>query len=212
MESSGEHVVIKEYRPSQVVRVAGELRTLYADVYAEPPYYETEADVTAFTARLTRQLQEPSFLLIAAWDEDCLMGYIYGFAIDRDSSLWAMVFLPLYPGQCVREWTYPVVFVSELLVAAKCRRRGIARALHDRFVAARAEPKAVLLAHPDATAAQSAYRRWGWYRVGAGRPFPDTPLYDTLVLASAVNLAPSPRSGMNAQVSGVREAQSRRSA
>ena len=166
MESSGEHVVIKEYRPSQVVRVAGELRTLYADVYAEPPYYETEADVTAFTARLTRQLQEPSFLLIAAWDEDCLMGYIYGFAIDRDSSLWAMVFLPLYPGQCVREWTYPVVFVSELLVAAKCRRRGIARALHDRFVAARTSPKRC--SSPIRTRPQRSPRTGGGGGTGSG--------------------------------------------
>lgn len=181
MESPGDSTVIKEYQPAEVARIAGELRALYAVVYAEPPYYETEADVANFEARLAEQLQEPSFILIAAWDEGRLTGYIYGFAINSDSPLWANVFLSPDPGQNVQEWAYPVVFVSELLVAAGYRRRGVARALHDKFLAARDEPKAVLLVHPDATAAQSAYRRWGWYRVGVGRPFPDTPLYYTLL-------------------------------
>jgi ribosomal protein S18 acetylase RimI-like enzyme len=181
VESPGDGTVIKEYQPAEVASIAGELRVLYADVYAEPPYYETESDVINFEARLAQQVQEPSCLLIAAWYESRLAGYIYGFAINRDSPLWATVFLSPDPDQHVQEWTHPVVFVSELLVAARYRHRGIARALHDRFLAARGEPKAVLLAHPDATAAQSAYRRWGWYRVGAGRPFPDTTLYDTLV-------------------------------
>lgn len=180
-KSRGDSIVTTDYQPGQVASITTELKALYADVYAEPPYYETESDVAKFADRLAAQLRESSFFLVAAWDENRLAGYIYGFAIDRHSSLWANTFLSPDPGQRAYESTELLVFVSELLVAAEYRRRGVARALHDRFLAARTEHKAVLLAHPDARAAQSAYCRWGWYRVGAGRPFPDTPLYDTLM-------------------------------
>ncbi len=176
-----ERIVFQDYGPAQVAEVAWELQDLYAQVYAEPPYCEGESDVSQFAVRLAAQLQEPSFLLIAAWDHDVLSGYLYGFAISPQSPMWNSVFLSPDPGQHPHDWPYPVAFVSELLVHAGYRRRGLARALHDRFVAARSEPKAVLLAHPDATAAQAAYRQWGWYRVGMGRPFPGIPLYETLV-------------------------------
>lgn len=174
-------VVIKDYQPGLIAGIAQDLQALYANVYAEPPYYETESDVRDFAARLTSQLREPSFLLVAAWDKDCLAGYLYGFTIDRNSTRWATTFLSTDHSQQPHDLTGPMVFVSELLVAAGYRGQGIARALHDRFLAARTEQEAVLLAHPDAAPAQYAYRRWGWYRVGAGRPFPGAPLYDTLM-------------------------------
>lgn len=181
MGSPRQGVTFEEYNPAQVASISKELASLYGDVYAEPPYFETESEVADFSSRLLSQAQEPSFRLIAAWDQERLAGYIYGFAIKNGSPLWETIFLSPDPRCNVRGWTYPVAFVSELLVAASYRRRGIALALHDGFVTVRSEPKAVLLAHPEATAAQTAYEMWGWYRIGAGRPWPDTPLYDTLV-------------------------------
>jgi GNAT superfamily N-acetyltransferase len=181
MGSPGQHVAFREYNLDQVGHIVAELRALYADVYAEPPYYETESDAVNFVSRLNSQSQEPSFHLIAAWDKERLAGFVYGFTIDPDSSLWATVFLSPDPERRIQEWIYPVAFLSELLVAVGYRRRGIARVLHDRFLAGRDEPKAVLLAHSDATAAQVAYKKWGWYRVGVGQPFSGTSLYDTLV-------------------------------
>lgn len=181
MDPQGGRITFKEYGTGRVTAILKELRALYGDVYAEPPYYETESDSAEFASRLASQAQEPSFRLIAGWDKDRLAGYTYGFAITRGSPQWATVFLSPSPGSNVHDWTHPVAFLSELLVLASHRRRGIARALHDRFIIARGESKAVLLAHPEATAAQSAYERWGWYRIGSGRPWPGTPLYDTLV-------------------------------
>jgi GNAT superfamily N-acetyltransferase len=181
VQTLGERIVFKDYRPDQVAEVARELRALYAQAYAEPPYFEDELDVSQFSGRLAAQLEEPSFLLTAAWDHDVLSGYLYGFAIHEQSPMWKTIFLFPDPDQHPQERLSPVAFVSELLVHARYRRRGLARALHDRFIAARGEPGAVLLAHPGATAAQAAYRHWGWYRVGRGRPFPGTPLYETLV-------------------------------
>ena len=187
MGSQSQGASFVRYEPEQVAGIAQELRSLYGAVYAEPPYCETESDAAEFESRLSSQVNEPAFSLFAAWDDDRLAGYIYGFAIESGSPLWTTVFLSPEPRYNLRDWTCPVAFVSELLVASNCRHRGIATVLHGAFVAARNEPKAVLLAHPEATAAQTAYRAWGWYRIGSGRPWPNTPLYDTLVkdLASA---------------------------
>ena len=95
-KSRGDSIVTTDYQPGQVASITTELKALYADVYAEPPYYETESDVAKFADRLAAQLRESSFFLVAAWDENRLAGYIYGFAIDRHSSLWAKSFcLPI---------------------------------------------------------------------------------------------------------------------
>jgi GNAT superfamily N-acetyltransferase len=177
----GKRIVFRDYQPDQVAEVAEELCALYAQVYAEPPYFEGKSDVSQFSGRLAAQLQESSFLLTAAWDNNVLSGYLYGFAIHEQSPIWKTTFLFPDPGRKPQDRLYPVAFVSELLVHARYRRHGLARTLHDQFIAARSEPEAVLLAHPDATAAQAAYRHWGWCRVGRGRPFPGTPLYETLV-------------------------------
>jgi GNAT superfamily N-acetyltransferase len=189
MDSQGRDLRFIRHDVDQVAGISRELRSLYAAVYAEPPYYETEADVADFESRLASQMREPAYDFVAAWDNQSLAGYIYGFAIRSGSPLWETVFLSPDPRHAVDDWIYPVTFVSELLVSAHYRRRGIAQTLHNQFIAMRTEPKAVLLAHPEAMAAQSAYKAWGWYRVGAGRPWPNTPLYDTLVKDLARPLA-----------------------
>lgn len=72
----GDSIVTTDYQPGQVASITTELKALYADVYAEPPYYETESDVANFADRLAAQLRESSFFLVAAWDENRLAGYI----------------------------------------------------------------------------------------------------------------------------------------
>jgi len=181
MEAQSRELRFVRHDLTQLAGIFSELRSLYANVYAEPPYYETEADVVDFDSRLASQLQEPAFDLVAAWDNESLVAYIYGFAIRSGSPLWDTVFSSPAPQYPVAHWTYPVTFVSELLVSARYRRRGIGHTLHNQFIAERTEPKAVLLAHPEATAAQTAYKAWGWYRIGSGRPWPNTPWYDLLV-------------------------------
>lgn len=166
---------LTELTKDQVPPIAAQLRDLYAAVYAEPPYHETESDVAEFEARLLpTELEEPSFLLVAAWDQDRLAGYLYGYAINRASPLWPEFF----PSS---DQDPPVAYVSELLVGAGYRGKGMARALHDRFLATRGESTAALFAHPDAIPAQTAYRRWGWHRTGTGRPWPGARQYDTLI-------------------------------
>jgi hypothetical protein len=61
-------------------------------------------------------------------------------------------------------------------------RQGIARTLHERLLASRCEQRATLLVRADNTPARAAYARWGWEAVVQLQPFPDSPVYDALIL------------------------------
>ena len=61
------------------------------------------------------------------------------------------------------------------------RRRGYARTLHDALLHNRPEQRATLLVIPDNTPAQAAYRSWGWTKLGELQPFPDAPVFDTMI-------------------------------
>ena len=80
--------------------------------------------------------------------------------------------------------------LTELMVHPDHQRQGIARALHDRLLTARAEQRATLLVRADNTAANTAYAHWGWHVAGQLRPFPDAPTYDALLLDLPSHTAP----------------------
>ena len=76
---------------------------------------------------------------------------------------------------------------------ASWRRQGIGRELHDLILAGRPEERATLIVRPAATAAQHAFRAWGWRKVARAQAGPDAPVADVLVIA--LGLAAPPRRG-----------------
>jgi GNAT superfamily N-acetyltransferase len=158
-------------------------RELYAEVYVEEPYCEGEEDFLAFDERFADQCRQAEFKLFAAWRGPEILGYIYGFRLTPGSDQYGQTFF-----RRLDEATAPapddVAYVSELLVSGSVRGQGIARTLHNRFVASRAEQQVALLAHPGAVPAQTAYHKWGYRKWGEGIPFVGAGFYDTLVLAN----------------------------
>ncbi|WP_235965965.1 GNAT family N-acetyltransferase [Micromonospora rubida] len=68
------------------------------------------------------------------------------------------------------------------MVTPGWRRRGIARSLHEQLLNERTEERATLLANPDNSPAQAAYRSWGWQRVTKLRPnWEHAPTFDVLI-------------------------------
>jgi ribosomal protein S18 acetylase RimI-like enzyme len=68
------------------------------------------------------------------------------------------------------------------MVHPERQRQGIARALHDELLSGRPELRATLLVRSDNSIAQTAYARWGWRAVAKLKPFPDSPVFDALIL------------------------------
>ncbi len=64
---------------------------------------------------------------------------------------------------------------------ASWRRQGIGRELHDLILAGRPEERATLVVLPAATAAQQAFRAWGWRKLARTRAEPAGPVADVLV-------------------------------
>ena len=165
----------------QAAAHADELRTLHAEVYADPPYRQA-GDAALFARRFRVQCRQPGFVVAAARHGGYLVGYASGMPLSPATSWWRELTTPLasditaeHPGR-----TFALV---DLLVRASWRRQGIAQALHDLILADRPEERATLTVLPAATAAQNAFRNWGWRRVARTRAEPGGPVADVLVTA-----------------------------
>ena len=54
--------------------------------------------------------------------------------------------------------------------------------MHDLLLKGRPEERATLTVLPAASAAQAAYRKWGWRKVAQKRnPLPGSPLFDVML-------------------------------
>ncbi len=61
---------------------------IYALVYADPLYSQTDADRAEFVTRAARHFKQPGFDLTCAWMGDQMIGFAYGFAIQPGSGWW----------------------------------------------------------------------------------------------------------------------------
>jgi ribosomal protein S18 acetylase RimI-like enzyme len=160
-----------------------QLRDLFAEVYAEPPYHDGPQEVAEFVASFGQRALRPGFRLITAHDEGRMIGFLYGHTLPADTAWWTGLLAPAAP-DLTAEWDNRTVAIIDFALRAGYRGRGIGRAMHDAFLAGRREERATLLVRPEpeAAPAQTAYAHWGYRRVGRLRPFPGAPEYDALVL------------------------------
>ena len=157
-----------------------EVEVLYRKVYAEPPYWEDENHFHDFVTHLPRRAAQPNFRLVLAHESTTAVGFALGHQLLPETRCWDGALSPIennitteYPGR-----TFAVI---ELAVRQGYRRLRFGRNLHAHLIAGLDEERATLLVRPDATAAQAAYRAWGYHPVGQIQPFPDGPVYDSMV-------------------------------
>jgi len=157
-----------------------ELTALHAEVYGEPPY-QRDADVAQFGRRFSVQRRQPGFVLAEARHGGYLIGYAAGMPLRPSTDWWRQLTTRL-PEQVTAEHPGRTFAVTDLLVRASWRRQGLGTALHDLVLAGRPEERATLTVLPTATAAQRAFRAWGWQKAARTRgPQPDAPVYDVLL-------------------------------
>ncbi len=158
-----------------------ELRALYGEVYAEPPYEWGDEHAALFAERFQVQRRQEGFALAEARDGPDLAGFAFGVTLQPSTPWWHHLTTPL-PAAITTERPGRTFALVELLVRARWRRRGTAQAMHDLLLKDRPEERATLTVLPAATPAQAAYRRWGWQKVAQKRnPLPGSPLFDVLV-------------------------------
>jgi GNAT superfamily N-acetyltransferase len=160
-----------------------DVRTLYADVYAEPPYCEGPDDVREFAQSWPHRVSRPGFRLVVARVGSESAGFIFGHQLPADTRRWENALEPL-PAELTAEWPGRTFLIVELAVRRKFRRRGLGRALHAAVLRERPEERVTLLVRPEpeAAPAQQLYEALGYTSVGPMRPFSGAPLYECLLM------------------------------
>ncbi len=159
----------------------GELRALYSEVYAAPPYEWGDDHAGLFADRFEVQRRQEGFTLAEARDGHELAGFGFGLTLQPSTPWWHNLTTTL-PPEVTTERPGRTFALVELLVRAPWRRQHIAQATHDLLLKDRREERATLTVLPAASPAQAAYRKWGWQKVGEKRnPLPGSPLFDVLV-------------------------------
>ncbi|MEV6927082.1 GNAT family N-acetyltransferase [Dactylosporangium sp. NPDC051485] len=118
-----------------------------------------------------------AFDLVSGWRDEEMVGYAFGSARDTDNP-WPEIrrVLPhLQPDQ-------PVYIFREFAVHPDWQRRSYGHEIHDELLRNREEQVAQLLVRPDNGPALAAYHSWGWVKATTKQPFPDSPVFDLLIL------------------------------
>jgi GNAT superfamily N-acetyltransferase len=162
-------------------------KRMHLEVYAEPlfaahPFFGE----ATFTAVYTTAVGQPGFELLVARRDGVDVGYVYGYTLVAEVGWWDQVQWAdgvregLPAGYTEEDGTRTVV-IPEIMVLAPYRRAGIARRLHDEFLARRKEQRAGLRVLPDNVPARTAYLAWDWRVIGLVRPVPEAPLYECML-------------------------------
>ncbi|MEV5311665.1 GNAT family N-acetyltransferase [Streptomyces sp. NPDC052610] len=168
---------------SAALRVEDAFRLIYAEVFAEPPYHETDDDVRAAFRRFRSQAaRRDAFLAALARTEDGEpVGMAYGFPLEPETRWWDGVAGPV-PEAMRREDGRRTFGLLELAVRAPWRRRGLARRLHESLIDVVTAERVLLNVHPASSAASAAYQSWGYRKVGEARPWEGADLHDVMLL------------------------------
>lgn len=181
---SSDEVTVHVHEGDEAAEQLDAILPVYEEVYAEPPYLEGPRDIAEFLERFARQTRRPGFRMAIARDNSRTpVGFTFGYRLPPDAVWWKGALTPL-PDTFTTETGHRTFAVIELAVRAPCRRRGIARRLHNALLAGQPVERAVLTTRPEpeAAPAQSAYAAWGYRTIGQSQPWPDAPIYNSLVL------------------------------
>jgi GNAT superfamily N-acetyltransferase len=171
----------RRYLGQDIPSIRHTLRSIYSEVYSEPPYQWGDDHTKLFEERLEVQRRQDGFSLVSAEIGGEPIGFIFGVTLRPESPWWSDLLSPI--GENVtRESPGRTFAVVELLVRSRWRRGGIGSRLHDMLLTDRPEERATLTVLPEARPAQLAYTKWGWIKVAQKRnPLPGAPVFDVMV-------------------------------
>ncbi|GAB2725583.1 GNAT family N-acetyltransferase [Kitasatospora kifunensis] len=176
-------VTVRVLDGEATARLEDGLKAVFAEAFAEPPYGEgTVADVDRAFKRFRSQTRKPGFLASVALDPgDQVVGMAYGYPLAATTRWWDTLTGPV--ADDVRAEDGKRTFgLFELAVRPAWRRRGIATRMHTALTEAVTNERMLLNSRPEATAAQAAYRAWGYRYAGTAIPWEGAAPHHVLVL------------------------------
>jgi ribosomal protein S18 acetylase RimI-like enzyme len=168
---------------SQAQQAFEQIFEVYAIVYAEPPYNQTNEDRDSFRRRGPQQFRQWGFDLVAAHAGGKLAGFTYGYPIPAQTRWWEGI-EPPQDDAFTRETGDRTFAIIELGVLPEFRGQGLGHHLVDELLRGRTEERATLATHPGAMRVQRMYEQWGWFKAGRapGGPGAPCPYFDLYVL------------------------------
>ncbi|WP_370218913.1 GNAT family N-acetyltransferase [Kitasatospora sp. GAS1066B] len=166
---------------TETLQLEGQLREVYAEAFAEPPYHEGPAEVERAFRRFRSQVRRRGFRAAVAFDGDTVVGMAYGYPLPPSTGWWDTLTEPA-PEELRREDGQRTFGLFELAVRPAWRRQGIASRMHRLLVDGLGNRRVMLNSHWEAIAAQAAYRAWGYRRVGSTIPWEGAVEHDVLIL------------------------------
>lgn len=173
-------IALRRHGLDDLAAVRPTLAEIYAEVYADrlsDPFFS----VQGFEDRLDGQASLPGWEVVLGYAVDQPIGYAYGSRLPQRTGWWSKMLTPL-PDDFTDEYGGErTLALFELMVRAPWRKTGAARRIHEELLADRPEERVTLLVEPTHPKVQTLYEEWGYENVGPQQPFPDSPIYATMV-------------------------------
>jgi ribosomal protein S18 acetylase RimI-like enzyme len=168
---------------------ARDIRDIVQDIYTGSYTKRIESGdpfstIEAFMSRFDSYASRNDFDMVVAFAGDKPIGQTWGWPLDRRAgdAWWSGLIDKLQP-DFTREDGKRTFALSEIMVRAEYTGKHLAHNLHDKLLFQRPERRATLLIRPENERAYTAYRNWGWRKVGRLQPkWPNAPTFDVLVL------------------------------
>jgi GNAT superfamily N-acetyltransferase len=186
--SVSSNVTVKAYDATEAQQILPDIIIpLWEDIYSETAAVDPFFSTDRFMQRFQGYVRAPGFALRTATDlTGRVAGLTFGYSLPSGSRWWSGLQEPV-SDEFTKEDGKRTFAINEIMVIESMRRQGIATALHDRLLSDRRESRATLLVEPENVAARTAYLRWGWTPLGPLQPFPDSPLYESMIITLPIS-------------------------
>ncbi|MFI1966039.1 GNAT family N-acetyltransferase [Streptomyces pathocidini] len=167
------------YGPDRLPEIRGTLTEVYTEVYAgqlSEPYFSIER----FEKRLTAHAARPGWGAVVGYADGQVVGCAYGSPLPAGTRWWAGMLRPLPEAETAEDGTRTLA-LFELMVRKPWRGAGNAQLIHEELLAGRPEERVTLLVEPAHPKVRALYERWGYEHIGDQQPFPDAPIYATML-------------------------------
>lgn len=176
-----EAVRLSRHDATSAAAIREDLIAVYRDAYGAA-FDLTDPFLTprAFSDRLDGHLSRAGYLLVLATVAARPVGYVYGYPLPAESRWFEAMTPALAPTHSNALAAGEFLAINEIMVRPAFQRRGIAAAAHAEYVAERTQRHVTLLVAPANDPAYSAYRSWGYRKLGELAPVPSHP-FDCLI-------------------------------